>query len=172
MTRDEFILKLAKKRSEVFSYAYAVTCDLECADDIVQETYLTALKKWKRYDPARPLVPWLKGMVKILIKEKARKNSKLRILPPEDIINSIEKGFEHHDIIQENLEMKKIALRKCMKKLPERLRTVLTLRYKFKLRISEVGKRISKTTAAAQMLLIRIQDKLKSCISSELKGRF
>src|SRR5687768_3767776 len=37
--------------------------DASEAEDLLQTTFLVAIEKRRRYDPARPLVPWLGGIL-------------------------------------------------------------------------------------------------------------
>lgn len=47
-------------------------------EDLVQATFLTALEKAARYDPARPLVPWLVGILALHAKEMRRTAPRVR----------------------------------------------------------------------------------------------
>ncbi len=47
---------------------HLVTCQAD-AEDLLQATFLTVIKKARRFDPRRPLLPWLCG---ILVKHSLR----------------------------------------------------------------------------------------------------
>jgi RNA polymerase sigma-70 factor (ECF subfamily) len=47
---------------DVYRVSYAVLRDVEAAMDITQDTFARAYEAWHRYDPTRPLVPWLQSI--------------------------------------------------------------------------------------------------------------
>ena len=49
------------------------------AEDIVQETFLTAIERAPRYDASRPLVPWLTG----ILTRHAKRERRLRVRTPD-----------------------------------------------------------------------------------------
>ncbi len=48
---------------DVYRLAYAILHDRDDAADATQETFVRAFHRWDRYDPDRPLRPWLHTIV-------------------------------------------------------------------------------------------------------------
>lgn len=48
---------------DVYRLAYAILHDRDDAADATQETFVRAFQRWDRYDPDRPLRPWLHTIV-------------------------------------------------------------------------------------------------------------
>ena len=67
-------LRLAWNRhsGELFSYAYKALSDRSAAEEAVQETFLRAWRAASRYDPARPLRPWLFAILRNVVVDEAR----------------------------------------------------------------------------------------------------
>lgn len=58
---------------ELLALASYLAADAAQAEDFVQETFLTAIAKARRWDPNRPVLPWLIGiLVRIARKERRR----------------------------------------------------------------------------------------------------
>ena len=64
---------------ELFALACHLTRDMAEAEDLVQQSFLIAIQRAWRWDPKRPVVPWLAG---ILIRE-ARKSRRRAARRPE-----------------------------------------------------------------------------------------
>ncbi len=50
---------VSRHHPRVFAFLLALTRHRQDAEDLTQETFLRAWKKFHRYDPALPLLPWL-----------------------------------------------------------------------------------------------------------------
>lgn len=56
----------------VFRFAYLLLGDADDAEDIAQETFLRAWNNLQRFDPARPLRPWLLSIAANLSRNRRR----------------------------------------------------------------------------------------------------
>lgn len=64
-------LMLAHQQA-VFRFAYLLLGDADDAEDIAQESFLRAWNHLKRFDPARPLRPWLLSITANLARNRRR----------------------------------------------------------------------------------------------------
>ena len=69
-------------------YALALTRDAEAADDLVQETVLRALSRWRLRRPGLPLRPWLFTMLRNLHVSSWRSRSRM-VQPAEGQIEAL-----------------------------------------------------------------------------------
>jgi RNA polymerase sigma-70 factor, ECF subfamily len=60
------------------------------------------------------------------------------------------------------------ALEECLKKLPDKQRTVLKLSYEDSLASHDVATQLEMTAAAVRIMLMRVRDSLRKCISKKL----
>ncbi len=58
---------------DAYRVAYAILGDADLAVDVVQEAFARAFEHWGRYDPARPLRPWLWEIVANAARDAARR---------------------------------------------------------------------------------------------------
>src|SRR5437764_15250275 len=56
----------------LFRVALSLAHDAATAEDALQETYLAALEHLDTYDDARPVVPWLVGILRMLLNRPRR----------------------------------------------------------------------------------------------------
>ena len=66
---------------ELLALAGHLTRDVAEAEDLLQECFLVAIQKARRWDPSRPLLPWLAG---ILIREARKQRRRASRRAPDD----------------------------------------------------------------------------------------
>src|SRR6266545_4654097 len=67
---------------ELFRVALSLAPDAASAEDALQETWLVALRSADRHDAARPVVPWLVGILRRkvhAVRRRARRPDELRV---------------------------------------------------------------------------------------------
>jgi RNA polymerase sigma-70 factor (ECF subfamily) len=113
-------------------WAYGVTGDRMLADHVAQETVLRALRSLDRFDPARPLRPWLKRMTVNLAIDELRRER--RHDPPDGWMREL-RVVAPFDDEPGQLE----ALVDAVRELPERQRIVVVLHYWLDTGVEEIG---------------------------------
>ncbi len=61
-----------RHREAVFRLAYLLVGDADDAQDVAQETFIRAFRSFHRYDPTRPLRPWLLRITSNLARNRRR----------------------------------------------------------------------------------------------------
>jgi len=120
-TRDPRALGKVFDRTAAVLWRVAVhlTGDQHEAEDLVQNTFLTAIEKAQSWDSKRPLLPWLVGIQSMLAREARRKAN--RALDPERLRMPADKSPEQ-DASRHELED---ALGRALDQLPEPYRETL-----------------------------------------------
>lgn len=78
---------------ELHGWARRALGDPAAAEEIVQETFLRAWRAADRYDPSRPLRPWLFAILRHLVIDEARaRKSRAVPLPPREVADRWEDG--------------------------------------------------------------------------------
>ncbi len=127
----------------LYRFALLRTHDQEIAEDVVQETFLAAMKSKKGFDGRSSIRTWLIGVLKFKIADHYRSTSKLKgSIDFEDAEHSIASQFggmcwanghgpkswgEDPAKLTENNQFLNIK-KQCLEDLPERFRDIFTLR--------------------------------------------
>ena len=69
---------LEQNRRWLLSYIYTMTGRMDLSEDITQEALIVAWKKRDQLKEGTGIGPWLRGIARNLVKQKAAKNSRLR----------------------------------------------------------------------------------------------
>jgi RNA polymerase sigma-70 factor, ECF subfamily len=78
--------------SELYGYARRVLGDADSADEVVQETFLRAWRAADRYEPSRPLRPWLFTILRHLVIDESRARRNRAIPISQDAAEAWEEG--------------------------------------------------------------------------------
>ena len=118
----------------LFRLALSLTPDAAAAEDALQETFLLAMEEAERHDPARPVLPWLAGILRLKVLEERRRNARAprpeRVVPPDPV--------EAPELAAMDAE-ERARLHEAMRRLPEPYRGVALLRWRYGLEPSEIA---------------------------------
>jgi len=160
---------LVKEHYEMlFCYTYSLCKDVSLAEDIVQETFLTAYRKIGTFDPSRDFGAWIRGIARHLLRSASRKTRRLRLVDPTSIDMYLEENFSAfrergrgwNDMVE--------ALKACLQKVGARTRQIIDMYYMEKAGVESIASRLSLTAEAVWKRLSRGRKFLKTCIEKAL----
>ena len=134
--------------------AYHLLGDAEEARDIAQEAFLRAYKALARFDFGMSFYTWLYRIVVNLSIDAMRKRSRLRPVSLDDIPGGLSKP-DADDAPGQRMESDETAsrVREVLTKLPEKYRTVMTLRELDGLSCKEIASIVKSTHATVRWRL-------------------
>ena len=134
--------------------AYHLLGDAEEARDIAQEAFLRAYKALARFDFGMSFYTWLYRIVVNLSIDAMRKRSRLRPVSLDDIPGGLSKP-DADDATGQRMESDETAsrVREVLAKLPEKYRTVMTLRELDGLSCKEIASIVKSTHATVRWRL-------------------
>ena len=140
---------------------YRVGRERALAEDVVQETFVTALEGMERFDARSSLFTWLCGIARNKIREHRRKR---RPRPIEDVlaasdadIDAILTNIEREPLPDWVLEQEETAelVGATLSSLPPEYREALVGKYVDGLSVAQLGERVGKSEKAAESALHR-----------------
>jgi RNA polymerase sigma-70 factor (ECF subfamily) len=125
---DEFRRLVEENSRGLIALAYRYVGDWETARDITQDTWITVHQQWRRYDPSRPLLPWLRQIQRNACVSWLRRASLRRELPaaatPADRPDPSPAADAEHGVTRRELAE---AMRRALGRLTESQRRVFAL---------------------------------------------
>jgi RNA polymerase sigma-70 factor (ECF subfamily) len=155
---EEFLTRFLATQGDLRAFLASVVRDRAAVEDLFQETSLVLWQKYADYDPARPFGAWARGIAANKVLQDRARRVPLAFSP--DAVRGILEAFERAEPAHEDPE----ALRDCVRRLPERSRTLLALRYESALKLGEIAKRVGSTLDAVHKALSRIREALEACL--------
>ena len=146
----------------VYKYIFCLTQNEELSKEIVQETFVVAVKNIKDFKGNSKITTWLCQIAKYIWYKEIRKKHKE--IPLEEIENSILIEDSIEEIICDNEE--KIMLLKEIQKLDEATRNVMYLRILGNLEYNEIADIVNKTPNWARVTFFRGKEKIKEEIQN------
>lgn len=161
---------LVREHAEMLTvYLRSVIRDPAAADDLFQETMLTAWRTLDRFDRTKPFGPWLRGIARVLVLEWRRQTVRHPRLCDAEVLDQIESRMtEFHRLKGDTLDEKLDALRQCLSRLLESYRSTIELRYRDGLSLSEIEGRLGVAVDTIKKRLQRARNLLMQCLTGRL----
>ena len=168
MDRDELAALVKVNQAGIFRYLRYLGAEPATAEDLVQDTFLAALKSRTNPQDLSSQPAWLRGIARNLFLQHCRRgrrspqvvNSR-RLEEAESTWQSVflrgGDGFEYLE-----------ALRRCLHALPQRQQDVLDMRYRDARSRGEMAQALKLTEDGTKSLLRRIRAVLAQCVEKRL----
>ena len=162
--------------NQVYSMVYhAVGRDQYSAEDIVQETFLSATKSVKRFQGKSKPYTWLLSIAHHKIADHYRrleregkyniKNSGSFKMEQDNIADDNESIYSRLESEESNADVER-----ALQNLPHEYREVLILKYVEEMSVSEIGQVLGRSLKSVEGLLSRARKALKSNIKEKGEG--
>ena len=169
--RDRVTKAALECRTELLAYARALLGNYAAADDVVQEALLVVFKKFDQFQEGTSILAWCRSIVRIEVLLAKRRHQRERSLPERLLDDAIDAAFDEFQAAGRNeAESWREALRRCLERVPERGRRVLSGRFADELSYQQIGERLGMTIEAVRKALFRLKRQVKSCVERSLKA--
>lgn len=149
----------------VYKYIFCLTRSEEIAEEIVQETFLVAVKNINKFKGECKITTWLCQIAKNIWYKKIKKENKNKEISLEDIGDTLFSNDSIEDIICKKEE--KAEILKRIQNLDEETKNVMYLRILGNLEYNEISKIMNKTPNWARVVFFRGKQKIKEENKSE-----
>ena len=170
--RDLFEILVREHADMLTDYLRAQSRDAATADDLFQEVFLTAWRRFGDYDRTRPLGPWLRGIARNKLRE-ARRADRRRVRATSaaiddrlgaDLDRIAARARRSDDPRRDRLA----AVADCVDLLPASLRSLIRARYAEGRDAAELAGKLGTTHAAVRKRLQRARDQIAVCVARRL----
>lgn len=181
---DISIDDLMQHADSLYRFALSRVKDHHLAEDLVQDCLSAGWQRLKTFDGRSALSTWLIGIMKFKVIDHYRRSKRTptdQSADPGDEREALEVLFDHRGSwkVDPNHGLELLArapdqiasqnemldwIRDCLAKLPERLRTLFTLREVDGLDVPAAASAAGVTAGSAAVLLTRSRQRLRSCL--------
>jgi RNA polymerase sigma-70 factor len=152
-------------------YVFITSCvgRSSLADEVHQDTLLTAWRRLQDFDQSRSFGAWLRGIARVHI----RAHMRIRGTRPEisdEVLDGLEaRFFALSQQVGDQLDDKLACLRACIGGLVERDRHAIEIRYSDGLRGSPLAARLQTSVENAKKIVQRARARLLACMNRKLR---
>jgi RNA polymerase sigma-70 factor, ECF subfamily len=157
-----FVQLFSVHQRSVHAYISTLVPSAADADDIMQETSMTLWQKFQEFDPQRDFFRWACGIAFVAVLRYRRRTAKDKLWFNEEILQLISTELLESEDAR---DLRRQALRECMKKLDSRERRYIEARYRADSSVEAVAREFGRPANAVYRMLARIRDKLFDCIT-------
>ena len=138
-------------------------------DDLAQEAFLIAHRKWEELDHPGNAGSWLRKIARNLVLNELTKSSRRQRLLDEKVTGLLIDTFasDPEPGVLEDAEIRCEALRECLEKLPRRMRHIIDSRYFGDKNATDIGDEMAMKPAAVRKSLFNARKSLADCLASK-----
>jgi RNA polymerase sigma-70 factor (ECF subfamily) len=168
ITREEFTALVRQTEGALRPFVRMLGVNADFVDDIAQETYVVAYKNFKKYDPSRNLLKWLRGIARNIVIQERRKSARHRRIMDEGL-SHVMLSYTESDDPSDPAETGEMisALGECLSRLSERNREIIRERYYAGRKTPEISRHLRMKVNAVRQALLRIREFLRKCVAGK-----
>ncbi len=165
--RDQatFLKRFLPVETALRGYLLAVTRNPVETDELFQDVAVTLWRKFGDFDETRSFRAWAMGVASLEVLKRRQAFARSRIVFSDELVGQLAAtagdGADHEDF-------RRVHLASCIRKLPEKERTVVGMRFEMDLSLGEIASRIGKSVGAVEMMMVRIRRWLRACVEKSM----
>jgi RNA polymerase sigma-70 factor, ECF subfamily len=157
------VKELLEQRRVVFGFIYALTRDIDAAEEVFQDVSVTVLQEASRGSEVVQFLPWVLGIARNRVSDFYRKRARSRPVP-EVLEEAILGVFQDNGETRDETARKIRGLLDCVDELPPRQKEILQVRYRDRKPVAGVAAAVGWKPEAVKVALSKIRKALLDCL--------
>ena len=162
---QQAIQRITEVQLSLYRYLSALVFSHEEIEEIRQETNLALWRKRDRFPEIDNFHAWARRIAYLEVLVWRRRKRKAMPLLHEDVLEVVARNGQEKTSLSED---RTTALRHCLKKLSEKDRAMLHMRYYKAMNSTAIGEKLSRSATGVRHSLLRIHRALRECIKRGL----
>jgi RNA polymerase sigma-70 factor (ECF subfamily) len=158
----EFARLLHEAHRELFGFIFAMLQNRADAEDVYQQCAVVLWKKFATFTPGTSFIAWAIRVAQYEIKDFVKARRRQKVFFSDGMLDAIAVSYQAEASETQNRRME--ALAKCLEKLTDRDRSLLTQCYTVNRDYRRIALSEGKTMAAIYQAISRIRKSLYICI--------
>lgn len=156
-----------KYAERIYKYIYALSRNNDIAEEILQETFYSAIKNIKSFKNECSMYTWLCTIAKNKWKDYLKKHSKISFISLQESTEVLEK-YETTNL-EDTFQQKELILNlhKKIHKLPQTMQEIIFLRLYTDLSFKDIARIFGKSEQWAKTMFYRAKLKIKEDLKNE-----
>ena len=165
-TKNECFLRFYSGiQIKLYAFILAIVHNQNDAEDLLQETSVVLWNKFDDFEEGKNFSAWAIGIAKNKILEYLRENKRTKMVFTDGFYRNIsDMAGDSTDDVQDRIN----AVEKCLKKLSNADRKLLSMRYKKNVPINQISKLMGRPSGGVYKTFSRIILVLRNCVTQSL----
>ncbi|HML74129.1 MAG TPA: sigma-70 family RNA polymerase sigma factor [Anaerohalosphaeraceae bacterium] len=166
---QNFLTLHSKYQHRIYSFIMSFVADWNEADDIYQETLSVLWSKFNSFSPGSDFLSWAFKIAHFQVLSHLKKQKSQKKYFCQDVLDNL-KEVAIASAADSDQSLK--ALRICMKKLTDRNRHLLSMRYEEGATVQSIALRLQQSVNTLYKKYQQIHGQLLLCVLKQMKGDF
>jgi len=163
---DQFLRLYVECEESLRGFVRSLLPTLEDAREVMQNTAAVLWKKYDQLDDPKKFRRWAFGVARFEVLSYRRDKARDRHIFGEELV--IQLAGEAEKISEHTIDEIR-ALKKCLNKLPEKQRSLVSEAYSDQIKINEIAKREGRSAMSVYKVLHRARIALADCVQNTLQ---
>ena len=166
---DQFEPLVHEHHVRVRAFVRSLGVERDWVDDVAQEAFMEAFRKWDSFDHRRDFGKWVRGIAANLVRNEIRKRNRRQRLLHSDLAEAMLNAEREDPGKSPPVDIE--IVRDCLAKLSPDHRSLILGHYQEGLTSKELAERFQKSAANVRQLLVRIRRQIRVCIDRQLSTK-
>ena len=166
MTQPELVRDFLEHRGLILGFIIALVRDPEIAEEVFQEVGLKVVEQAGKGTAVARFLPWVREIARNCVADHFRARSRTAALP-DSLAAVIAQSFDEHE--PQDVAARRAHLQSCMGGLTERVRDLVTRRYRDGIPLDELASGVGWTTGSVKVAISRARKLLAECVHAKLR---
>ena len=164
----EFEHLVREHQAGLRAFIRALGADEVWVDDLAQETFIVAYRRFDDFETGTDFGKWLRGIARNLVANEHRKNTRRSRLLPFAVTEVLLDQTGGTNDLDPDLGRLLPLMHECVGRLPEHSRELLRHRYDAGKNASVLARELHMTADAVRQTLMRLRVAVKNCIEKKM----
>lgn len=162
---ESFLALHLQNHNRLAAFVHTLVPVWQDAEEIIQDTLMVLWRKFDEFDQSTSFFSWAAKVAQYEVLNYRRKHRHRELYFDDDVLSALAStALDRMD----DMDLHRAALENCIKKLPERDRELLRLRYREGGSIHIAAEAMRRTTGHVQRLLRKVRGGLLRCVHARM----
>jgi RNA polymerase sigma-70 factor, ECF subfamily len=163
-----FFHHFMRNQKQFHAYILMMVHNYQDAEDLMQEAAILMLEKFPEFQPDKPFFAWGMGITRNIILRFRHKRGRQTVFFQEKIYQQLEASSQQHTHL---LDEKSDVMRACLRKLKERDRRLVAMRYEKQDSMKYIADQMNRSLDGLYHSFSRIYTALRQCVNRQMDLR-
>ena len=164
---EEFLGLFAKHQQTILIYLTSLLERRGDVDDLFQETSLVCWREFANFEPGTNFGAWACTIAFNRVRAWRKQQARNSVRFGDEFVEAIAAEIARDEF---TADARSLALRECIKRLPQHHRELVRLRYQAEKSIESLAEELGRSHDSIYRMLSRIRQSLHDCVVARLQG--